>query len=283
LSLAVYVALLSALCLFSLSAQSREPQDICDREAGARFQTAEVFVGTTQWQINEFGDLIVGVDTDFSDGPDIAYRFRTASPGELRRITQNWPAGESPASSIRATSVRTDYVEIEFSDIRQKFIFFTNPVGCKNLDYPPFAIELSALGFNVFSDSLEQTQEEFETLASQSLVRQEPEGRKNSDASTQGTVMVCIAGGEGASGCSYSMGGISPFSSGSCSIDCLDPNEYACCGPGFLKNCDCIPYDDGNDGGSGGFWSPFFPGPPGDDDDDEDDDDDGDEDPFGIH
>ena len=249
---------------------AQDTVDYCQLAESDLPTDTEVTEGHAGWLINHAGDLVLGIDSDQDNNPNVAYRFASLNSQTFGELVNSWPDG-SPVSIVLSSNIRTAYVDIAFEFSNRSTTFFTNPFDCTNLRYSSSAIEDAALAFNKLPMGEVAAKNAFKNLVGRPLVRKQittSKTQESDDQSTEG-VFYCVAGGPGASQCSISFGGIGAIAGGSCMVACPHPNEYACCGPGFPENCECVASDQG--GGGGGDLPPMIPDSGDDDDGDEDD------------
>ena len=245
----------------------------CGPSGGHVFETASYYHGAGRLSLDEDQTVQLVLEPAERDRDVELFRiafFREAGPFDAGLL----PEDETPVPITVLERRATWYHEIELfvDDARRTTLtFFVDSGACtmttrelehylNNQIYPAAALWRSTLPSGTPLDSPE-VREGFE----HPLLVSEPK------ASTQ-AVLWCQSGGPGATSCSIDFGGIGPISAGGCSISCVPP-LYACCGPGFGRNCECRAPDSG--GGGGGWLPPWWPGPGDDDDDDDDPEEDG--------
>jgi hypothetical protein len=236
----------------------------CEDPAQVRATSANSIAGFSQASLDQQGNLVVTLDQNANGRVDRIYRFGLLQSRQRRQALERW-SGREIELTVRtwevgdrkvhqflpALAARSFVVASENHRCLEEFL--RSQAISEETVYLRTAISVHRPGA-LESSSHEATLDEFRERALFLADKHSTGvGKIAEQASPDFEPLWCMAGGEGATGCSIDFGGIGAFSAGGCSVSGCEAPSYACCGASFGSYCVCRePADDGAGSDSGG-------------------------------
>jgi hypothetical protein len=236
----------------------------CADPAQVRATSANSIAGFSRASLDQQGNLLVTLDQNANGRVDRIYRVGLLQPAQRRQALERWSGGEIELTVRRwevgdrkvhqflPALAATSFV-VASENHRCLDEFLRSQAISEETVYLRTAISVHRPGA-LESKSHKATLDEFRERALFLAGKQSVGVGKNSDQpSPDFEPLWCMAGGEGATGCSIDFGGIGAFSAGGCSVSGCEAPSYACCGASFGSYCVCRePADDGAGSDLGG-------------------------------
>lgn len=246
-----------------LSAAPGAASDECSEPSEYHASKLNSISGFSQAKLNQQNNLIITLDHNADSYVDRIYRIHLINKKQRRHAISRWSTGEIELQVLSWSIGDRKFHNFLPIQSQNGFSIASNRFNCVNEFIASQEIPLSPLyrrsAISVHYPGILQAMSHRSALKSfekngifsDKGVSAESSKEPLESRTTSGP-LFCAAGGEGASGCSISFGGIGGLTTGSCSVSGCEAPSFACCGPGWGSNCVCRQTEDSGTGGNFG-------------------------------